>query len=86
MSSADPYIVGSLYTRPPGMPSEAGYPAFLLQMIHDLQEPCICTGLGGHTNPDCVLYDLPKRAGLICKREADARRIRVRAALNAVTT
>jgi hypothetical protein len=63
------------------MPSEGEYPEFLLRLIRDLQLPCICTGLGGHTRRDCPWYDLPKRAGLAAKHEADARRARVRAGL-----
>jgi hypothetical protein len=63
------------------MPTEDEYPSFLLRLIHDLQEPCICPGLAGHTNHDCPWGDLPARAHLLAKRSADARRARVRAAL-----
>ena len=41
------------------LPTENGYAAWLLRLIHDSQEPCVCPGFGGHTNRDCPWYDLP---------------------------
>lgn len=58
---------------PPEDPGE--YALWLLQVIRDLQRPCICgPGRGGHVNPACPSADLPGRVHHVTARTRAAAR------------
>lgn len=76
MSTIDPVTSSNNSAHGAEAPPEdpAQYAIWLLKVIRDLQEPCICPGMNGHVNPQCPSSDLPGRVHHVTARTRAAAR------------